>query len=98
MCEERRRQARLEPHDLIEDAMDQWNAQSDVYRSIKKDGGDARDQVDAISIVDANVRREKKNKLDEMLTHLQMKHAQLLHCLNQKEKLEAERLLVNENK
>jgi hypothetical protein len=31
MCEERRRQARLEPHDLIEEAISQWNQQSDVY-------------------------------------------------------------------
>ena len=98
MCEEKRRQARLEPHELIEEAMSQWNQQSDVYSSIKKDAANDEDGAGAISIIDTNVRKDKKQKLEELMAHLSQKHAQLLHAVNAKERLESEQVLTKENK
>lgn len=84
--------------------MDQWNKNTDVYSNIKRQGKAATQRAanqdnaeENVTIIDANVRSEKQNKLQEMLTHLQMKHNQLMHTLNQKEKLEASEILAQEN-
>jgi hypothetical protein len=42
---------------------------------MKRDGGDEEDASAKISIIDGNVRKDKKQKLEELLAQLSQKHA-----------------------
>jgi len=54
--EEKRRQTRMGPYELIEEVMDEWDKQSDLMSTMKPEANN-------YTVVDNNVRKEKTNKL-----------------------------------
>ena len=97
MAQEAALQMRMEPHQLMDEAMVEWKRTSDLQEQLKASHEALNEAADdQISLIDPRVRQDKAEEISFTLRQLQLKHQQLMRAMRTQEELQADALLAKQ--
>jgi len=95
LAQEATLQMRMEPHQLMDEAMVEWKRTSDLQEQLKASHEALNEAADdQISLIDPRVRQDKAEEISFTLRQLQLKHQQLMRAMRTQEELQADALLA----